>query len=93
MIKKIEKEKDLTQLFIKLFEIEKIIEKMEPIDCDNTYQKNIHSLFQKIYKIQNKTDRENLYLNIFLQLLYVFPNYHLFLNEHFNRKFEIVNIN
>ena len=92
MIKKIEKEKDLTQLFIKLFEIEKIIEKMEPIDCDNTYQKNIHSLFQKIYKIRNKTDRENLYLNIFLQLLYVFPNYHLFLNEHFNRKFEIVNI-
>ena len=54
MIKKIEKEKDLTQLFIKLFEIEKIIEKMEPIDCDNTYQKNIHSLFKRYTKYEIK---------------------------------------
>lgn len=45
MITKIEKEKDLNQLYLKLLEIEKTLKEMKPITCDISNQIITHSLF------------------------------------------------
>ena len=45
MITKIEKKKDLNQLYLKLLEIEKTFKEMKPITCDISNQIITHSLF------------------------------------------------
>ena len=92
MITKIDKERDLNQLYIKLVEIENILQEMKPVLSENNiFQNTIITLFRKTTLIRRKVDRDYLYLKLFLQFLIVFPNYRQYLNEKYNLNYEIIN--
>ena len=84
-------ELDLQNFQQKIKDIEAILEEMKSIKCDIKYQKYFSILFRKIDLIQDKNVRNKLYVNIYLQLLFVFPdiNYIVFT---FNKKYKVIEI-
>ena len=49
------------------------LEEMKPNKCDFNYQTSFSVIFKAINMIPNKEERKQLYLNLYLNLIYVFP--------------------
>ena len=73
----------------KIKDIEAILEEMKPIKCDINYQKYFSILFQTIALIQDKNEQNKLYANIYLQLLFVFPDIKHFLFT-LNKNYKVI---
>ena len=72
LIAKIESEKDLNEMTKKIKAIEVYLEEMKPTKFDLNYQKYFSMLFRRIEMIQSKEEKRDIYVNIFLQLKFVF---------------------
>ena len=64
---------------------------MKPTQCDINFQKLFFMLFNKVNSLQNVTKRINSYVNLYFQLITVFPELEKFLSNSFNRENKILN--
>lgn len=73
LMKPIKYEEDVNKVYKKIQEIEQCLGDMKPTKCEFKYQKYFALLFQKIKCIPNDNWRIACYINIYIQLLIVFP--------------------
>ena len=73
LISKIESEKELNDITKRIKAVEVYLEEMKPTKFDSNYQKYFSLLFRRIEMIQSKEEKRDIYVNIFLQLKFVFP--------------------
>ena len=91
LISMIEKEDDVNTLYKMIIDIKNYLQDMKPIKCDISYQKYFSLIFRKISIFQQLPVRNYLFVNIYIQLFYVFPELKLFLNS-LNKQYKILQL-
>ena len=82
LISKLQKEEEIKNTYNIIKEIQSFLERMKPTKCDINYQKLFSLLFRSIQSLKDEKIKQQLKVNIFCLLYYIFPEkYEYFHNQ------------
>ena len=91
LISQLEKENNQTLLLEKIKAIENYLKDKKPMKCNFNYQKWFSLLFRRMETINNNEKKNKSIVNIYLQLLIIFPDITNFLNS-LNTQYKIIEL-